>query len=297
MTALDKNTVEYTNAVITNTLWDVGTYGAQSVIAWQASEKQASRANVLSTFVLARSVLVMTFEANVTDKKGDTTEVFSFDLYDMVGATWDKHSNAQKNAMTIAVLAKLFSCPSDNVTPAIKAGLRRSLPVAINLVQAVMTANPLSDDMAETIRANIQLKQNKSKGAENGGFDLRVPYVILHDAPKDDAKESAIEKYEAYKDKLVTCDGSKENGSYADMARAVAPKREASGPKVAAPKSVAFDNGEVRSGESLLKAAAFLLGGNTLADTEAAEGLVDWLAHDRGQLIKAIRAYQDAVNG
>jgi len=272
-------------------------YAAQSVTAWSASAKQASRANVLSTFVLCQAWLVMSFQADVTDKKGDVIEVLSFDLNDMVNEAWDKHSNAQKNAMTNAVLAKLFSCPSDKATPAIKAGLRRSLPVAYNLVGAVITANILSDDIAEVIRANIQLRQNKSKGAENGGYDLRVPYSILHDAPAADAKESAIEKWEAYKDKLVTCDGSKENGSYADMARAVAPKREASGPKVAAPKSVAFDGGEVRSGESLLKAAAFLLGGNTLADTEAAEGLVDWLAHDRGQLIKAIRAYQDAVNG
>jgi hypothetical protein len=284
-------------ATVSNASISILDYAAQSVTAWSASAKQASRANVLSTFVLCQSWLVMSFTAEVTDKKGDVTDVFSFDLNDMVGETWNGTPNARKNAMTNAVLAKLFSCPSDKATPAIKAGLRRSMPVAYNLVYAVMAANALSDDMVETIRANIQLKQNKSKGAENGGYDLRVPYVILHDAPKDDAKESAIEKYEAYKDKLVTCDGSKENGSYADMARAVAPKREASGPKVAAPKSVAFDGGEVRSGESLLKAAAFLLGGNTLADTEAAEGLVDWLAHDRGQLIKAIRAYQDAVNG
>ena len=273
-------------------------YAAQSVTAWSASAKQASRANVLSTYALVQSWLVMTFSAEVTDKKGDVTDVFSFDLNDMLGDVWDMQSNARKNAMSNAVLAKLFSCPSDKVTPAIKAGLRRSLPVAHNLLRAVMAANIMtSEEMPDVIFRNVQLKQNKSKGVENGGFDLRVPYAILHDAPKDDAKESAIEKWEAYKDKLVTCDGSKENGSYADMARAVAPKREASGPKVVAPKSVAFDGGEVRSGESLLKAAAFLLGGNTLADTEAAEGLVDWLAHDRGQLIKAIRAYQDAVNG
>jgi hypothetical protein len=284
-------------ATATNGFVAILDYAAQSVTAWQASEKQASRANVLSTFVLAQFWLVMTFEAKVTDKKGDITEVISFDLNDMVGEVWGAKSNAHKNAMSNAVLAKLFSCPADKVTPAIKAGLRRSLPVAYNLVGAVMAANVLSDDMVEVVRANIQLRQNKSKGPEQGGFDLRVPYVILNDAPAEDAKESAIEKWEAYKDKLVTCDGSKENGSYADMARAIAPKREASGPKVAAAKSVAFDGGEVRSGESLLKAAAFLLGGNTLADTEAAEGLVDWLAHDRTQLIKAIRAYQDAVNG
>ena len=284
-------------ATVSNGFVAILDYAAQSIVAMQASSKYLSRANVLSTYALCHAFPVMTFTAEVTDKKGDVIEVFSFDLYDMVGEAWDAQSNARKNAMTNAVLAKLFSCPSDKATPAIKAGLRRSLPVAYNLVRAVMGANLLSDDMAEAVRANIQLRQNKSKGAENGGYDLRVPYAILHEAPKDDAKESAIEKWEAYKDKLVTCDGSKDNGSYADMARAVAPKRESSGPKVAAPKSVAFDGGEVRSGESLLKAAAFLLGGNTLADTEAAEGLVDWLAHDRGQLIKAIRAYQDAVNG
>lgn len=289
--------------VSTNSMVAVLDYAAQSVTAWSASAKQASRANVLSTYALVQAFPVMCFQAEVTDKKGDVTDVFSFDLNDMVGETWDAKSNAHKNAMTNAVLAKLFSCPSDKATPAIKAGLRRSLPVAYNIVNAIVSklvhdkGRAGIDAIHEQIQESVQLRQNKSKGTENGGYDLRVPYVILHDAPKDDAKESAIEKYEAYKDKLVTCDGSKENGSYADMARAVAPKREASGPKVAAPKSVAFDNGEVRSGESLLKAAAFLLGGNTLADTEAAEGLVDWLAHDRPQLLKAIRAYQDAVNG
>jgi hypothetical protein len=290
-----------TTTTVANGFVAILDYAAQSVTAWSASAKQASRANVLSTYVLCQAWPVMTFQADVTDKKGDVTEVISFDLYDMVGDIWDKHSNAQKSAMSNAVLAKLFSCPADKATPAIKAGLRRSLPVAHNIVNAVVSklvsARADIEAVQEQIRESVQLRQNKSKGAENGGYDLRVPYVILHDAPKDDAKESAIEKWEAYKDKLVTCDGSKDNGSYADMARAVAPKREASGPKVAAPKAVAFDGGEVRSGESLLKAAAFLLGGNTLADTEAAEGLVDWLAHDRGQLIKAIRAYQDAVNG
>ena len=275
-------------------------YAAQSVVAWSASAKQASRANVLSTYVLCQSFPVMTFTGEVIDKKGNVIEVLSFDLYDMLGEAWDARSNAQKNAMSNAVLAKLFSCPTDKATPAIKAGLRRSLPVALNLVNAVVSklVSERSDleGIQEQILESIQLRQNKSKGAEQGGYDLRVPYVILHDAPKDDASESAIEKWDAYKDKLVTCDGSKENGSYADMARAVAPKRESAGPKMAGPKSVAFDGGTTRDGESLQIAAAFLLGGNTLADTEAAEGLVDWLVHDRAQLIKAIKAYQDATN-
>lgn len=185
---------------------DVASIGRKAVELWKSSDRDGAKAEGLAIFALFQAHFTLTFEAVVTNKKGEVEEQESFDLAEY-HAKPPKNVNGTKNiklmaARTCAVMNKVFGIPQP--TNADKQRLIRAMSAVNFLVQQGYDESQIS----------LSKRNN-----------LVVPFPVMNDAPADDAAENDKKRYAAMEGETWEIDG-KQGNSLAELNRRAKPKIE-----------------------------------------------------------------------
>lgn len=184
---------------------DVSALGQKAVALW----KQGDKGDAVATFCLWTAHHTVTFQANVTDKKGAILETITFDLCDM-----NRHSTHYRdcrnedgsrnvkavNARTLEVASRIFGLSEPN------AAQKQRIDRALEIVAGFERIN-LPQDAVSLSNRN----------------ELIVPYVVMNAEP-DPEKASTNERnaYERLRDSTTALDG-KDGQSLAALKRRLAP--------------------------------------------------------------------------
>jgi hypothetical protein len=185
---------------------DFASIGRMAVNDWQSADKSNGKGDARAIYALFLAYQTATFTA-VIQTKGEPDETFSFDLREYIETEPKANANGTRNikavaARTNAVAEKVFGIAKpDN---AFKQRMQRAIKVVAFFVREGFD------------ESNVSL---------NKRGELVVPYVAMHDEPKEEAGEKALKQYRAMEGETINLDG-KDGDSIAELTRRATPKKE-----------------------------------------------------------------------
>lgn len=193
---------------------EIASIGRKAVELWKSSDRDGAKAEGLAIFALYQAFFTMTFNASVTDKKGEVEVAESFDLAEYVNRDSENLTNANGtknvkllNARTCAVSDKVFGIA--NPTNADKQRIARAMTAVLFLVNSGYN------------ETHVSLSKRNN---------LVVPFPVMNDAPADDASENEKTRYASLEGATWEIDG-KQGNSLAELQRRAKPKADPRSPQ------------------------------------------------------------------
>ena len=191
---------------IENTV-DVADLGKKAVGLW----RQGDKGDAVATYCLWLAHHQITFQANVTDKKGSILETITFDLHDM-----NRHS------------ANYRDCRNEDGSRNIKAVNARTVEVAsriFGLAEPTVAQKQRIDRALELVAGFERLNLPLEAISLSNRNELVVPYVVMNAEPDPDkATTNEINAYERLRDSDTALDG-KAGQSLANLKRRLSPPK------------------------------------------------------------------------